>query len=61
MAAIRHVDCVLSFDGDTPLSVIEALRPDLLVKGADYAIDEMAGGDVVTAAGGRVTRPAGPP
>ncbi len=54
VAAIRHVDCVVAFGEDTPLSVIERLLPDVLVKGADYAIDAVVGGDVVRAAGGRV-------
>jgi D-beta-D-heptose 7-phosphate kinase/D-beta-D-heptose 1-phosphate adenosyltransferase len=54
IAALRHVDCVTSFDEDTPLELIRALLPDVLVKGADYTADQVVGGDVVTAAGGRV-------
>lgn len=54
MAAIRHVDCVVAFDEDTPLRIVEALLPDVLVKGADYAIENVVGGDAVRAAGGRV-------
>jgi D-beta-D-heptose 7-phosphate kinase/D-beta-D-heptose 1-phosphate adenosyltransferase len=54
MAAIRFVDCVVSFAEDTPLEIITALMPDVLVKGADYALDQVVGGDVVRAAGGRV-------
>jgi D-beta-D-heptose 7-phosphate kinase/D-beta-D-heptose 1-phosphate adenosyltransferase len=54
MAAIRFVDCVVSFAEDTPLEIITALMPDVLVKGADYALDPVVGGDVGRAAGGRV-------
>jgi D-beta-D-heptose 7-phosphate kinase/D-beta-D-heptose 1-phosphate adenosyltransferase len=54
MAAIRYVDGVLCFEEDTPLALIAALVPDVLVKGADYAVDQVVGGDVVRAAGGRV-------
>ncbi len=54
MAAIRYVDGVVCFDEDTPLSLISALVPDVLVKGADYTADQVVGGDVVRAAGGRV-------
>jgi D-beta-D-heptose 7-phosphate kinase/D-beta-D-heptose 1-phosphate adenosyltransferase len=54
MAAIRYVDGVVCFDEDTPLALIEALVPDVLVKGADYRVDQVVGADVVTAAGGRV-------
>ena len=54
MAAIRHVDAVLAFEDDTPLALIGALRPDVLIKGADYALDQVVGAAEVTAAGGRV-------
>jgi D-beta-D-heptose 7-phosphate kinase / D-beta-D-heptose 1-phosphate adenosyltransferase len=54
IAALRHVDCVASFEADTPLELIRALRPDVLVKGADYALDQVVGADVVQAYGGRV-------
>ena len=52
VAAIRHVDCVVCFDEDTPIELIRALLPDVLVKGADYAPDEVVGADLVRAAGG---------
>ncbi|TIW64165.1 MAG: bifunctional heptose 7-phosphate kinase/heptose 1-phosphate adenyltransferase, partial [Mesorhizobium sp.] len=42
------------FEEDTPLALIEALLPDILVKGADYTIDKVVGADVVQKAGGRV-------
>jgi D-beta-D-heptose 7-phosphate kinase/D-beta-D-heptose 1-phosphate adenosyltransferase len=54
MAAIRFVDCVVAFEEDTPLETIRALMPDVLVKGADYSIDQVVGADLVTQAGGRV-------
>jgi D-beta-D-heptose 7-phosphate kinase/D-beta-D-heptose 1-phosphate adenosyltransferase len=54
MAALRYVDCVVAFDEDTPLELIRTLAPDVLIKGADYSVDEVVGGDLVRAAGGRV-------
>ena len=54
LAAIRSVDCVVGFDEDTPLELIRALMPDVLVKGADYTIDTVVGAAEVAAAGGRV-------
>ncbi len=54
LAAIRHVDCLLCFDEDTPLALIQALLPDVLVKGADYAPDAVVGAELVRAAGGRL-------
>ena len=54
MGAIRYVDCLLSFDADTPIALIEALLPDRLIKGADYTADQVVGADVVQASGGRV-------
>jgi D-beta-D-heptose 7-phosphate kinase/D-beta-D-heptose 1-phosphate adenosyltransferase len=56
LAALAAVDCVVMFDEDTPLSLIEAVQPDVLVKGGDYALDQIVGADLVVAAGGRVER-----
>jgi D-beta-D-heptose 7-phosphate kinase/D-beta-D-heptose 1-phosphate adenosyltransferase len=56
LAGLGAVDCVVLFDEDTPLTLIEALAPDVLVKGADYARDRIAGADWVEARGGRVVR-----
>ncbi len=56
MAALRGVDLVLTFEEDTPLALIAALEPDVLVKGADYEESEVVGGDLVKAAGGRIVR-----
>ena len=54
LAAIRHVDCLLCFDEDTPLALIRALMPDVLVKGADYTPEAVVGAELVQAAGGRL-------
>jgi D-beta-D-heptose 7-phosphate kinase/D-beta-D-heptose 1-phosphate adenosyltransferase len=56
LAALMCVDHVLIFDQPDPFKVIEALLPDILVKGADWALKDIIGADVVTAAGGRVER-----
>ena len=54
LAALACVDCVVIFDEDTPLELIRRLRPDVLVKGADYKRADVAGGDEVEGWGGRV-------
>ena len=54
LAALRYVDGVVGFDDDTPLELIRQLQPDVLVKGADYTIDQVVGADIVQAWGGRV-------
>lgn len=54
LGAIGQVNLVVVFEDDTPLALIEALLPDLLVKGADYKVDEIVGADVVQKAGGKV-------
>jgi len=56
LAGLAAVDCVVLFDEDTPLELITALSPDVLVKGADYSLDRIVGADVVQARGGRVVR-----
>jgi D-glycero-beta-D-manno-heptose 1-phosphate adenylyltransferase len=56
LAALRSVDAVVIFDGDTPHELIAALQPDVLVKGADWAADEIVGRDIVEARGGKVVR-----
>jgi D-alpha,beta-D-heptose 7-phosphate 1-kinase (EC 2.7.1.-)/D-beta-D-heptose 1-phosphate adenylyltransferase (EC 2.7.7.-) len=48
------VDLVVLFDEDTPLRLIEALRPEVLVKGADYRLDQVVGADLVQSYGGTV-------
>lgn len=54
LASLAAVDAVVLFSEETPLELITALRPDVLVKGADYTIDKVVGADVVQAYGGRV-------
>jgi D-beta-D-heptose 7-phosphate kinase/D-beta-D-heptose 1-phosphate adenosyltransferase len=54
VAALECVDAVCLFDDDTPLTLVEALLPDVLVKGGDYARSEVVGRDAVEAGGGRV-------
>lgn len=54
LAALASVDAVVVFSEDTPLELISALKPDVLIKGADYTIDQVVGADVVQKAGGRV-------
>ena len=56
LAALAAVDCVVLFDEDTPLALIERLRPDVLVKGADYAPEAIVGAAEVEGWGGRVIR-----
>ena len=56
LAALACVDCVVLFAEDTPLELIRALRPDVLVKGADYARDQIVGAADVEGWGGRVVR-----
>ena len=54
LAALDAVDAVVVFADDTPQALIEALRPDVLVKGGDYAVSQIVGADWVVAHGGRV-------
>ncbi|QJD76994.1 D-glycero-beta-D-manno-heptose 1-phosphate adenylyltransferase [Spirosoma rhododendri] len=54
MAALEFVDAVTLFDEPTPLELIEAVRPDILVKGNDYSISTIVGADFVLGNGGRV-------
>jgi D-beta-D-heptose 7-phosphate kinase/D-beta-D-heptose 1-phosphate adenosyltransferase len=54
MAAIDSVDLVTLFDEDTPMRLIELLKPDSLIKGADYTLATVVGSDFVASYGGRV-------
>jgi rfaE bifunctional protein nucleotidyltransferase chain/domain len=56
VAGFAAVDCVVLFDTDTPLDLIQRLRPDVLVKGSDYSRDAIVGADFVESGGGRVVR-----
>jgi D-beta-D-heptose 7-phosphate kinase/D-beta-D-heptose 1-phosphate adenosyltransferase len=54
IAALASVDAVISFDDDTPLELITRLKPDVLIKGADYTIETVVGAKEVREYGGRV-------
>ncbi|MFC7333998.1 D-glycero-beta-D-manno-heptose-7-phosphate kinase [Rhodocista pekingensis] len=54
LASLADVDLVVIFEEDTPLRLIEALRPDVLVKGADYTVETVVGAGLVQSYGGRV-------
>ena len=54
LAALRAVDAVIVFDDDTPERLLEAIGPDVLVKGGDYAPDQVVGREIVEAKGGRI-------
>jgi D-beta-D-heptose 7-phosphate kinase/D-beta-D-heptose 1-phosphate adenosyltransferase len=54
LAAVKSVDAVVIFASDTPLELIEALQPDVLVKGADYTVETVVGAEGVIRRGGRV-------
>jgi D-glycero-beta-D-manno-heptose 1-phosphate adenylyltransferase len=54
MASLLFVDAVVLFDEDTPLELIRAVQPDILVKGDDYSIENIVGQDIVMARGGEV-------
>lgn len=54
LGSLASVDLVVVFGEDTPLELIKALKPDLLVKGADYTVDTVVGADVVREYGGQV-------
>lgn len=54
VASLLMVDAVIIFDDDTPLALINAVKPDVLVKGGDYTIEQIVGAREVIASGGRV-------
>jgi D-beta-D-heptose 7-phosphate kinase/D-beta-D-heptose 1-phosphate adenosyltransferase len=54
LAALEAVDLVVVFEQDTPLELIERIKPKVLVKGGDYRVEDIVGRDVVTADGGEV-------
>jgi len=54
LAALDCIDFVIIFDEDTPLKLITAVKPDILAKGEDYAVEDVVGKDVVESYGGRV-------
>ncbi len=54
LSHLREVDAVCAFDDDTPIKLIEAIKPDILIKGGDYKAEDIVGYDIVTNAGGKV-------
>jgi len=54
LASLKCVDAVVIFPEDTPMNMIEAIAPDVLVKGADYTMSEVVGSDFVRSRGGQV-------
>jgi D-beta-D-heptose 7-phosphate kinase/D-beta-D-heptose 1-phosphate adenosyltransferase len=54
LASLKSVDAVVIFEEDTPMELIDVLAPDVLVKGADYTVDQVVGADLVAMRGGRV-------
>ncbi len=56
LGALAAVDAIVLFDEDTPEALVTELSPDVLVKGADYPRERIAGADLVEARGGRVVR-----
>jgi len=56
LASMLMVDAVVLFDEETPYELIRSIQPDVLVKGSEYQIEEIAGSDIVLASGGRVER-----
>ena len=55
LAALSFVDYITVFEEDTPLNLIKIVQPDVLVKGGDYALDQIVGADFVSQNGGIVT------
>jgi D-beta-D-heptose 7-phosphate kinase/D-beta-D-heptose 1-phosphate adenosyltransferase len=56
LLSLSYVDAAVLFDEDTPFQLIDAIQPDVLVKGADWAAGEIVGRDIVETRGGRVVR-----
>lgn len=54
LSELESVDLVVVFDDDTPMQILQRLRPDVLAKGSDYARDKVVGGDFIESIGGRV-------
>ena len=54
LSALEIVDCIVVFEDETPLSLIEIVKPDILVKGGDYSAVDIVGYKTVTSSGGHV-------
>jgi D-beta-D-heptose 7-phosphate kinase/D-beta-D-heptose 1-phosphate adenosyltransferase len=51
---LESIDYLITFDDPTPLALIQAIKPDVLVKGADYAKEDVVGHEIVEQSGGRI-------
>ena len=56
LAALEMIDYIVMFADDTPLKLIESLRPDILVKGSDWALNDIVGKDILDSYGGKIKR-----
>lgn len=54
LATMEFIDAIVFFEEDTPLKLIEHIKPDILTKGSDYTVDNIVGADFVIKNGGRV-------
>ena len=54
LAALESVDAVILFDEDTPLTLINAIQPNVIAKGSDYTADQVVGGKEVLSWGGEI-------
>ena len=54
LSHLASVDWVVAFDADTPEDLLTEIQPDILVKGGDYAVEEVVGGELVKSWGGEV-------
>lgn len=54
LSAVRYIDHIIFFDEQTPKNLVEAITPDVLVKGGDWGVDNIVGADHVKSHGGRV-------
>ena len=54
LAALSFIDAIVVFDEDTPIELIKRVKPTILVKGGDYALDQIVGADIVIENGGKV-------
>ena len=54
LASLQFVDAVVVFEEDTPLELLKAVTPDILVKGGDYSLETIVGADIVLGRGGEV-------
>ena len=54
LSALEMIDYLVAFDDDTPLSIIEQIKPDVLVKGGDWPVEKIVGNELVWSRGGKV-------